>query len=89
MNTIENVFIALGVSVGLQQVESILGIIILVIQFLILTMKFFTKIKMRYEELEDAIDNGNFEEVQDVLEDVKEDIEDYRESVKGIDNGNK
>lgn len=44
---------------------------------------------MRYEELEDAIDNGNFEEVQDVLEDVKEDIEDYRESVKGIDNGNK
>ena len=44
---------------------------------------------MRYEELEDAIDNGNVEEVQDVLEDVKEDVEDYRDNIKGLDNGNK
>ena len=86
LNNIENIFIALGVSVGLNQIESILGIIILIFQFLLLTMKFFTKIKMRSEKLEDAIKNSNYEEVEDIIKDMQQDLKDYENEVKVLDN---
>lgn len=90
LNTIENISIALGVSVGINQIESVLGIILLVFQIILLTCKLFTKLKVRIKEIDTALTTGDLDVVDDILEDVEEHIENYVEDVKEIiNNGDK
>lgn len=90
LNTIENVSIALGVSVGINQIESVLGIILLVFQIILLTCKLFTKLKVKIKEIDTALTAGDLNVVDDILEDVEEHIENYVEDVKEIiNNGDK
>lgn len=90
LNTIENVSIALGVGVGVNQIESILGIVLLVFQIILLSCKLFTKMKIRIEELDTALTNGEYDVVDDILDNIKENVEDFVDDVKEVtNNGNK
>lgn len=71
LNNLENALIVLGASFGLAQIETILGIIILVFQIGLIIFKGVMKVK-------DAIEKEEYENIDDYIEDTIEDL-------KGLD----
>lgn len=68
INTIENATIVCGLSVGFAEIESILGIIILVVQLVLILWKMgysvYQKIKNKeYDQVDDEIEKG----IEDIL----------------------
>lgn len=80
----ENVLIAIGLTFGISQVESVIGIIVLVCQLLLILLKyvplFYTKVKVLISKLK----NGDVEGIEDVCDDLKEDVENLVEEVKEV-----
>lgn len=74
-NVIDSVLIVLGLSVGLETIESVLGIIILCIQIIWILSKLGIKI---YKHIKD----GNIEELDDDLKDGIDELKDFKDSIK-------
>ena len=69
LNKLENGLIILGASFGLAQIETILGIVILLFQIALIIYKGIINVKNSIEKEEyDKIDDN----IEDVIEDLKE-----------------
>lgn len=80
LNRIENLTVAIGTALGLSQIETILGIIILCFQLVIILYKGIYLIVKH-------IKNKNFGAVIDDLENISESLDDIKKEVKGDENG--
>ena len=69
LNKLENVLIFLGTSLGLAQIETILGIIILVFQIGLIIYKAIVGII-------DLVKKEEYDKIDDTIEDVIEDLKD-------------
>ena len=80
----ENVLIAIGLTFGISQMESVIGIIVLVCQLLLILLKyvplFYTKVKVLISKLK----NGDVKGIEDVCNDLKEDVENLVDEVKDV-----
>lgn len=75
-NIVDSVLIALGVTFGLNEIESLLGIIILSVQILWIFVKVGIKI---YHNIKDKNTSGvvdNIKDLHDELVDLQEDLKD-------------
>lgn len=63
LNAVETGLIILGSTLGLANIETIMGIILLVIQFVLVIVKIALHIK-----------NGNYEQAIDEIEDITEEL---------------
>lgn len=75
INAIDSVLIVLGVGVGLDTIESLLGIIILVIQILWILSKFAIRI---YHNIK----NKNYDDVDDALKDSIDELDTLKNNIK-------
>ena len=73
LNIIEDGLIVFGVTIGLTQIQTILGIIILVFQILLIMTKGIIKIV-------DAIKKKNLEDVEKIVDETKQEIDDIRKN---------
>ena len=77
INTIDNVLIIMGVSIGLQEIESIIGIVLLCVQLLWILSKIIIKIY-------NNIKNNEYDQIP---EDIKETIEELKDLKEGNPDG--
>ena len=63
---IDNSLVVLGVVIGIETIETILGILLLVVQFGIIIVRFIMKIKSKGK-----IEKEDIEELQDSIDDIK------------------
>lgn len=84
LDYMENGLIAIGLTFGISQVESVIGIIVLVCQLLLILLKyvplFYGKVKVLISKLK----NGDVEGLEDVCNDLKEDVENLVDEVKEV-----
>lgn len=69
LDKVENVLIILGTTFGIQQIESILGIVILILQVLLVLYKVGYKVYLKIKE-------KKYDEIDDVVEEGIDNIED-------------
>lgn len=82
-NIVDSVLIALGVTFGLNEIESLLGIIILSVQILWIFVKVGIKI---YHNIKDNNASGvadNIKDLHDELVDLQEDLKDKEDEKNG------
>lgn len=70
---LENITIALGTAIGLSQIQTILGIIVLGFQVLLIIYKVFNKIRKR-------IANKEYDKIEEDLEEAKNELEKLKNS---------
>lgn len=84
LDYMENGLIAIGLTFGISQVESVIGIIVLVCQLLLILLKyvplFYTKVKVLISKLK----NGDVKGIKDVCNDLQEDVENLVDEVKEV-----
>lgn len=69
LDKFENALIILGTTFGIQQIESILGIVILILQVLLVLYKVGYKVYLKIKE-------KKYDEIDDVVEEGIDNIED-------------
>lgn len=81
VDTIENVGLVIGFTYGINEIESVLGIIILCINLLTLLLKYVPKIYLKVQCIIQKVKNGDtstlekdVDEIIDELESLKGDI---------------
>lgn len=80
LSRFENLTVVIGTALGLSQIETILGIIILCVQLVIIIYKGIYLIVKH-------IKNKEYGAVINDLENISESLEDIKKDVKGDDNG--
>lgn len=75
LDTIENVFVGVGVAFGIDQIETILGIIILGFQIIVILTKWIIK-------LVDKIKNKKYEEIPNDTKEAIEELKDLKDKVE-------
>lgn len=80
LSRFENLTVVIGTALGLSQIETILGIILLVVQLAIVLYKGIYAI-IKY------VKNKEFNELIDDLENIKDELEDIKKDVEGDNNG--
>ena len=79
LSRFENLTVVIGTALGLSQIETILGIILLVVQLEIVLYKVIYAIIKH-------IKNKEFNEVIDDLENINDELEDIKKDVEGDNN---
>ena len=79
VDTIENVGLVIGFTYGINEIESVLGVIILCINLLTLLLKYVPKIYLKVKCIIQKVKNGDTSTLEKDVEEIIEDLE----SLKG------
>lgn len=73
IDTIENVSLTIGISYGITEIESVLGIVVLSINLITLILKYVPKIYLKVKCIIQKVKNGDLpqNEINDVIEDLE------------------
>ena len=78
INVLEDVLVVGGITISISMIQSILGIVILSFQILIILFKAGKKIY-------DLIKNKKYDDIDDALEETKDQLEDLKDKTNGKD----
>lgn len=77
INTLENSLIVLGTTYGIAQIENVIGIVILIMQFLLIVLKYIPKFVERVKSIFHTIENADIVGFEDSINDAIEDVDSF------------
>ena len=86
INALENSLMVVGASYGISQIESVLGVIILVMQCILLLVKYVPKIVIRCKTLIQNTGDCDITEIDESINDVIDDVESFVEELEELKN---